>query len=197
MDAKMVSSYRSNTYIPELVQLSKALAKKYSFEHSCTDEVGRLLSVLVGQIKTGKILEIGTGFGIGSSWILSAIRPSVHFISVDHSKEKIELVRQNIHHTQADFVFGDWKDLMKSGPFHLIFADAAAAKSIEAESLFECLDQGGLLLMDDFTPEEHFPKEWQGKPDTVREFWLNHPQLTATEIYVTPTSSVILATRIT
>ena len=86
---------------------------------------------------------------------------------------------------------------MKSGPFQFIFADAAAAKSIEAESLFESLGQGGLLLMDDFTPEEYFPEEWQGKPDTVREFWLNHPQLTATEIYVTSKSSVILATRFT
>jgi hypothetical protein len=43
--------------------------------------------------------------------------------------------------------------------------------------------------MDDFTPEEHFPKE-------VREYWLNHRGLRATEIHLTPTSSAILATKI-
>lgn len=186
----------SNREIPELVQLSKALAKKHHFEHSCTDEVGRLLSVLVGQIKTGKILEIGTGYGVGSSWILSSIPRSIHFISVDHSKDQIELISQNIHHAQAEFVYGDWKEMIQSGPFQFIFADAAAAKTIEAERLFDILDMGGMLLMDDFTPEEHFPEEWKGKPDKVREFWLNHPHLTATEIYVTTKSSAILATRI-
>ena len=50
--------------------------------------------------------------------------------------------------------------------------------------------------MDDFTPEEHFPEEWRGKPDKVRDFWLNHKELRATEIYLTVTSSAILATKL-
>lgn len=50
--------------------------------------------------------------------------------------------------------------------------------------------------MDDFTPEEHFLEEWKGKPNKVREFWLNHNGLIATEIYLTPTSSAILVTKI-
>ena len=192
----MSTVYRSNTYVPEIVQVSKTLAKKYNFNNSCSDEIGRLLSVLVGQVQLGKILEIGTGFGVGSSWILSAIAPSVKFISVDNSKDKIDLTSNNIIHKQAKFVYGDWKDIIGSGPFQFIFADAAVAKIAEGESVFDILEIGGLLLMDDFTPEEHFPEEWKGEPDEVREFWLNHPNLAATEIYLTPTSSAILATRI-
>lgn len=49
--------------------------------------------------------------------------------------------------------------------------------------------------MDDFTPEEYWPAEWRGKPDPVREFWLNHVRFTATEIYLTPRSSAILAVK--
>jgi len=128
--------------------------------------------------------------------MLSSIAPSVEFISVDNSKDKIELTSKNINHKQAKFVYGDWKDIIGSGPFQFIFADAAVAKTVEGESLFGILDIGGLLLMDDFTPEEHFPVEWIGKPDEVREFWLNHPNLATIEIYLTPTSSAILATRI-
>lgn len=49
----MSTKYRSNTYIPELVKASKMLAQKHNFENSCSDEAGRLLSVLVGQITHG------------------------------------------------------------------------------------------------------------------------------------------------
>ena len=83
----MPTSYRSNTFIPEMVQVAKNIAEEKGFMNSCSDEVGRLLSVLLGQIKEGNILEIGTGYGVGSSWILSSIAPAVEFISVDNSKE--------------------------------------------------------------------------------------------------------------
>jgi predicted O-methyltransferase YrrM len=191
-----VQTYRSNTYVPKLVQITKGLAEKNSFQSSCCDEVGRLLAVLAAQIKQGKILEIGTGLGVGSSWILSAISPPVYFISVDSDSNKIEMVRKTITHPQAEFVMGDWKEIVSKGPFQFIFADAAIVKTVEGEQLFEVLDIGGLLLMDDFTPEDHWPDEWRGRPDPVREFWLNHETLASTEVYLTPKSSAILATRI-
>ena len=154
------------------------------------------MAVLVRQITQGIILEVGTGFGVGSSWILSSIAPTVKFITVDNSKERIEATANNIRHHQAEFICGDWKEVIEKGPFQFIFADAAVAKTIEGELLFNTLNIGGMLFMDDFTPEEHFPEEWKGKPDKVREYWLNHNGLLATEIYLTPTSSAILATKI-
>ncbi|WP_246943301.1 O-methyltransferase [Bacillus pinisoli] len=191
----MQTAYRSNTFILKIVQAAKKLAEEKGFSNSCSDEVGRLLSVLVGQIRDGKILEIGTGYGVGSSWILSAIAPTTEFISVDNCKEKMDVVMNTLFHNQVKLYVGDWKEVISEGPFQFIFADAATAKTFEGEILLQALDQGGLLLMDDFTPEEHFPDEWKGKPDTVREFWLNHEELVATEIYLTPKTSAILATK--
>lgn len=192
----MSTLYRSNTYVPELVQSSKTLAKNNDFENSCSDEAGRLLAILAAQVTQGKVLEIGTGYGVGSSWILSSINPTIKFITVDNSKEKIDAISNQIKHKQVEFIYGDWKDVISKGPFQLIFADAAVAKTTEGELLVNTLSIGGMLFMDDFTPEEHFPKEWIGKPDKVREYWLNHSGLIATEIYLSPTSSAILATRI-
>lgn len=192
----MHTSFQSNTYMPDLVQISKALAERNSFNDSCSDEVGRFLAVHVSHVSKGEILEVGTGFRVGSSWILSAISPSVQFISIDHSKKKIDLVNKTIIHKQGEFILGDWKDIINRGPFQFIFADASIVKSIEADRLFDILEIGGMLFMDDFTPVEHFPEEWKGKPDKAREFWLNHSGLIATEIYLTPMTAAILATRI-
>ncbi len=50
------------------------------------------------------------------------------------------------------------------------------------------LTPGGVAVLDDLTP---------GRPgaDPVREFWLGHPDLAATELLTTPTSAAILAVR--
>lgn len=85
---------------------------------------------------------------------------------------------------------------MNKGPFDFIFADAVDAKRIHAEELFKLLRVGGVLIMDDFTPEEYWPEEWRGKPDVVREYWLNHPKLAATEILLTPQQAVIIASKL-
>ena len=55
---------------------------------------------------------------------------------------------------------------------------------------------GGLVVLDDLTPEEYWPLEWRGRPDVVREFWLNNGRLSATEVLTTPRTVAILATRI-
>lgn len=133
-------TYKSNTFIPELVSIMKKIAENESFEGSCTDETGRLLAVLSGQVQKGNILEIGTGFGVGSAWMLSAIQSDVQFISVDIEAPRVELVRKNIIHPQGEFICGDWKELSKYGPFKFVFADAAAAKSEEGELLIEILE---------------------------------------------------------
>ena len=44
-----MTTYRSNTFIPTFVTLSKDFAEKAGFTKSCTDDFGRLLYTLAGQ----------------------------------------------------------------------------------------------------------------------------------------------------
>ena len=91
---------------------------------------------------------------------------------MDNSKEKIDLVSETIRHDQVEFIHEDWKEVIPKGPFQFIFADAAAAKTIEGEQLVNALEVGGMLFMDDFTPEEHFPEEWKGKTSRLIPFFI-------------------------
>jgi len=59
----------------------------------------------------------------------------------------------------------------------------------------DALRLGGMVVMDDFTPEEDWPEVWRGKPDPVRTFWLNDARLNAVEVFTTPRTMAILATR--
>ncbi|MCP1158868.1 MULTISPECIES: O-methyltransferase [Bacillaceae] len=190
----MINEY-TDRGIPDIVRQRKEAAFNEGFEQSCKDEAGRLLSVMAAQAGQGRILEIGTGLGVGSAWILSGLSPEAELVSIDNSFERIEKVRGGIHHKQAIFLHGDWKEAAVHGPFKLIFADAASAKQKEGEDLIKMLDQNGVLFMDDFTPEEHFPEEWKGKPDTVREFGFHHALMASAEILLTSKCAAIIAVK--
>lgn len=191
----IMTAYRSTTYLPPLVQKAMALADHCGFEHSCLPAVGRLLRVLAGQVRGGLVGEIGTGCGVGAAWMVSALPPGARFMTVELDQGRASAARllfENYKHVQV--LQGDWHDILAHGPFDLLFADTKA-KQHEPELLLEALRPGGLIVLDDLTPEEHWPAEWRGQPDSVRRFWLNDARLAATEVLVAPTMNVIVATR--
>jgi len=59
---------------------------------------------------------------------------------------------------------------------------------------------GGLIVLDDLTPESAWPPEWRGQPDPTRSLWLNDPRLAAVELIVDPgagpRSAVIVASHL-
>ncbi|MDI3340154.1 MAG: class I SAM-dependent methyltransferase [Sphaerobacter sp.] len=191
-----MTTYRATCEIPELVQRALALAAETGFTQSCTPEVGRLLRVLAAQVRGGVIGEIGTGCGVGTAWMASALPSTTRLVTVELDAERAAAVRALLRPCPGVTVLaGDWHALLPYGPFDLLFADGGKAKEREPETLLRALRPGGLVVLDDLTPEEHWPPEWRGQPDPVRQFWLNDPRLLATELLVTPTASVILATR--
>ncbi len=70
-----MTTYRALTALPPLVQHAHALAARAQFAASCTSEVGRMLAVLAAHVRQGMIGEVGTGCGVGTAWLASALAP--------------------------------------------------------------------------------------------------------------------------
>lgn len=84
---------------------------------------------------------------------------------------------------------GDWRELLTpQAPFDLLFFDAAKQlrPREDGELAAGLLTPGGIAVLDDLTPG-------RPGPDPVREFWLGHPELIATELMTTPKTAAILA----
>lgn len=182
---------------PLLVQHAQALVEQQEFAHSCLPEVGRLLHVLTSHIGDGRIGEIGSGCGYGAAWITSALRPAAAFFTIELDAGRAAAVQHLLaNHANVRVLQSDWHALLAHAPFDLLFADGGHAKRDDPGALIAALRVGGLLLLDDLTPEEHWPHQWRGQIDPVRQFWLHDPRLAATELRVTATSAVVLATRV-
>jgi len=57
------------------------------------------------------------------------------------------------------------------------------------------LREGSLFVLDGLPPQGRVSLRSRLEAGRVRDFWLNDPRLVATEIQVSPTESVILASR--
>ena len=184
--------------IPLVVTQALALAERLGFDHSCTPEVGRLLATLAATVAHGTVAEIGTGYGVGTAWIASTLRPEVALVTVEVDEDRADAARQLlVPYPNVRVLHADWHALLPEGPFALLFADGGRVKYHEPEATLvrAALAVGGMLVLDDLTPVGQWPAAWRGKPDPVRERWLQDPGLSALELQVSPTHCVILATR--
>jgi predicted O-methyltransferase YrrM len=171
------------------------------FELSSIPEIGRLLAMLVAQRPRGRIAEVGSGCGVGTAWIVSALGPEATVVTVESDEERARAVARLFEdQPQVRVVPGDWHEaLPPEAPFDLVFFDGGQWKRgdvvAEGEAVLELVAPGGVVVIDDMTPEALWPEEWRGKPDPVRDFWLADPRLRAVEILTTPRTAAILATK--
>lgn len=184
--------------IPPLVLRAMELAERMDFKLSSIPEVGKLLQGLAGNIANGVIGETGTGCGVGSAWIINGMQPSSRLVTVDVDPDRAAAARALFaDYPNVVVINGDWKELAFQGPFDMMFLDGGGKRE-EQEVAFEMLKPGGFVVLDDMTPESHWPEEWR-RPDfvdEVREWWFGHPQLATVEMLTTPSTSAIIAIRV-
>ena len=176
---------------PPLVVRAEALARELGFTHSCSEETGRLLHVLAGSRGRARVAETGTGVGFGAAWIVSALDVSVPFVTAELDERRAAAASALFGDDgNVQVLHGDWHDVVPPhAPFDLLFHDGSKRRpDLDGEETLGLLAPRGLVVLDDLTPGRE-------GPDPVREFWLGHPALAATEIRVSEWESVIVAVR--
>lgn len=189
-----MSDQRTPLPVPENVRLAEAGAARLGFHQSCSHAVGRLLRTLAGNaVEDTTVLEVGTGCGVGSAWLLAGLRKGSRLVSIDNDRQCQRAAAAALGADErSTLLVGDWREALGHGPFALAFVDVAEAKDSGADEVIEAMLPGGLLLLDDFTPGPLY----QGKHDERWHRWMHHPGLLSCEILVEEDSAAILASRI-
>lgn len=183
--------------LPESVRLATERAERAGFAMSCDSGTGRLLTVLAAAVPpNGRVLELGTGTGVGTAWITHGLqsRADVEVISVEIDATTAALAAQYPWPSWARLVTGDAMEVTRgSGSFDLIFADAQGGKWEGLDTTIAALRPGAHLLVDDMTPGEFADHHHARKTAEVRARLLDHPDLTSVEIAWS--TGLILSTR--
>ena len=183
--------------VPPSVVAAERKAAEHGFEHSCERGVGDVIAVLAAATPpNGRILELGTGLGVGLAWILSGLgaRTDVEVVSIERDAERVLSVAEIDLPAHASIVAGDIEALLPTlGQFDLIFADAEAGKWTGLDLTIAALVPRALLLVDDMEISRYDSSHDRSSVEVVREALMTDPRLVAVELNVG--SGMILASR--
>lgn len=184
--------------LPQLVQLATERAEHAGFVMSCAPATGRLLAVLAAAVPpNGRVLELGTGTGVGTAWIAHGLqgRTDVEVVTVEIDAATAALAAQYPWPSWVRLLTGDAMEVTRTaGSFDLIFADAQGGKWEGLDTTVAALRSGAHLLVDDMTPDEFADDHHARKTAEVRARLLDHPCLISVEIAWS--TGLILSTRV-
>lgn len=182
-------AYDNPGRFPQRVGLAVELTKAHDFPLACIPEVGRLLQLCAGLRGVDRICELGTAYGVGTAWLESGMGPATSLLTVEVDPVRAEAAKALFADNSAvEVVTGDWSVALDRGPFDLLFSDGGPKRNPgDPERLAPLLAPGGLVMLDDYTPG--FGE------DVSRQIWLENPAYRTVELMLTPTASVLLATK--
>src|SRR6185437_4076135 len=112
--------------LPEPVRLAAERAERAGFAMSCDPGTGRLLAVLAAAVPAnGRVLELGTGTGVGTAWITGGLRgrDDVEVVTVEIDAATAALAAQYAWPPQVRLLTGDAMEVIRSaGRFDLILS---------------------------------------------------------------------------
>jgi predicted O-methyltransferase YrrM len=184
--------------LPSPVRVALDRAEAAGFPLSSEPGVGALLAALAATVRTGgRILELGTGAGVGLAWIVSGLgeRTDVEVTSVDTDAALQSATEAAGWPTYVRFDVGDGAVRVRDlGVFDLIFADAQGGKLTGLDGTIAALAPGGVLVVDDMDLSRHDDVDLRQALAGVRAQLLGDRRLVCAELGFS--SGVILATRL-
>ncbi|MBT2450191.1 class I SAM-dependent methyltransferase [Streptomyces sp. ISL-43] len=148
--------------IPDSLTALRAAAREAGFDMSCEERTGSLLALLAAARPGGRILELGTGVGEGTAWLLSGMDGASRLITVELDEAVQKVAREQLgSDPRITFVAadgGEWLRDYDGEPFDVVFADTWPGKFTHLERALELVAPGGTYLIDDLFPQPGWPQ---------------------------------------
>jgi len=149
---------------------------------------GSLLRTLVATKPGGAFLELGTGTGLATAWLLDGMDTRSTLLTLDNDEAVVSIARRNLgHDPRVTFFVGDGGEHIASlraqeRMFDLVFADTWPGKYTHFEEALQLVRAGGLYVVDDMLPQPNWPEEHPAKVEKLIERLSTHPDLRITTL---------------
>jgi predicted O-methyltransferase YrrM len=146
--------------IPVQYNRIKEDTEKISFQMNSDLYTGSLLKTLVASKRSGRILELGTGGGLATSWILAGMDQQSKLLTIENNAALWQIAREQLTDSRIECILADgylWLKEYNGEKFDLIFADAMPGKYDLFEETILLLKSGGFYIIDDMLPQPNWP----------------------------------------
>lgn len=129
-----------------------------------------LLRTLAAAKPAAHFLELGSGTGLSTAWLLDGMDARSQLTTVDNDEHLLAVLRRHVgHDPRLRVVCADGDAFLRSleaASFDFIFADTWSGKYRLLDEALALLKPGGLYVIDDMLPQPNWP---EGHADKAAE----------------------------
>jgi predicted O-methyltransferase YrrM len=151
-------------YLASPPALASIREKTTDLQFSMASEAlaGALLRALAVSKPRGRFLELGTGTGMATAWLLDGMDRESSLISVDNDSAVQQVAKDALGaDTRLTLVTADGMDYLRTqeaATFDLVFADAMPGKYEGLDDALAVVKPGGFYVIDDMLPQPNWPE---------------------------------------
>jgi len=156
----------SEIQVPEPYQAILARSRAVQFHMNSDLLTGSLLRTLAASKTAASLLELGTGAGLGTCWILAGMDARSSLVSVENDPQVLAIARDEIgadprltlrEADGADFLAGCRER------YDFVYADTWPGKYSHLRLSLNLVKPGGIFLVDDMLPQPSWPAGHEAK----------------------------------
>lgn len=151
----------TNLQPPHVIEAIQQDTNASGFPMASEPQTGSFLRILAAAKPSGVFLELGTGTGLSTAWILTGMDQHSTLLSVDNDEQAQAIARRHLDHdSRVTFQLADgaaFLETLKSQSFDFIFADTWPGKYDHLDEALALLKPGGLYIVDDMLPQPNWP----------------------------------------
>ena len=133
-----------------------------------------MLRTLASSKPGGQFLELGTGSGLATSWILDGMDSSSTLISIDHDENLLSIARSFLGaDKRLQLIASDgeeWVVNNKDSRFDYIFADTWHGKYLLLDEVLDMVKPGGFYIIDDMIEQPNWPDGHHEKASNLLKY---------------------------
>jgi predicted O-methyltransferase YrrM len=168
--------------LPERYEAILARSRAVQFPMNSDLLTGSLLRTLAASKPGGTFLELGTGAGLGTSWILAGMDARSSLVSVEKDAKVLAIAREEVGgDARLTLLEADGAAYLESCTerYDFIYADTWPGKYTQLELALNLVKSGGIFLVDDMLRQPNWPVGHEAKVpgliaklESLPDFWV-------------------------
>ncbi|UFH53477.1 O-methyltransferase [Spirosoma sp. KNUC1025] len=147
---------------PPIIEHIDSQSDLAGFNQPSDDLSGAFLQVLVASKPNGNFLELGTGAGRATAWILQGMDKGSRLTTVESDAELVHIARSALSNDSRLEIIQEVGETVLErlvpASFDLVFADTWPGKYNHLEEALRLVKIGGFYVIDDMLPQPNWPE---------------------------------------
>mgnify|MGYP000013335158 FL=1 len=175
-----------STRIPKVIQALWADTQASGFAMPSEPQTCSLLRTLAASKVGGRFLELGSGTGLSTAWLLVGMDATSTLTTIDNDPALLDILQRHLGHDPRLYVVcADGDEFLRQQvgqAYDFVFADTWSGKYRLLDEALALVKPGGMYVIDDMLPQPNWPDGHAEKVETLLHTLHTRPNWHVTQL---------------